>query len=652
MKMKLLFLKSLCVAVMMSTAPVTLGQLESANGKVPTKPKVVAGLGTVLKKVSAAEAKVIGLYDAGKYKACLKAVEPLLEEAPKGSGVYDTLLFISAASHYYSGAVNDAVVQLSQHSKLFGENSPHAMDVAYMLASSYVYAYQDDKALPLLADFLKKYSDPKKNPYFAHAHYDLATVCFMICDHLQGMRSLSLIEKNHKKSTIYASALALHGNMFHLDGDNEQAELYYEKALAVAIRVGNKEVEPEVLYYLCSLIAEEKNLSKERARKATQYYDAFFKKFPRSVYKTQLAAAAIPAMRAVGREREALSKLLDIIVEMSDSDAPGLEHSVNHWIKEYLKGKTTIEPAEKALLIASKRAKSPENLEAVMAAGLMGAAQRTMNSGDEGREKEYAAAIERQIDRLDKLDRSKISVKSLVACASALEEIDYQSERPRPIIGYFYATDALKRMDKSGLSSYPAERAKRSLVKFVIQSKDAKLASSALKLLDETIEAPERKAEHEEAMALKMEIFHHTGQHAEVIKIGQAVLQKPEWRRHRFKVRFILGNSYRSLGKREDAIEQLGSLLGDFSKVMKYSAPACKAVMEMMWERNQVRGGKQDRQVAYELGRSFYLSLQATVKANAHRIPRDEKKAYQAVRELYLQYEDSGQVTPKVNKEG
>jgi len=603
------------------------------------------------------------LFFNGEYEKCVQVAQKLIDGGLTGpSKQHDVALHCLGGSYYYLGQAVKAAPLLEEHVKMYGKGTKNESE--YMVASEYFNASNDtyieeyERAAVKLDKFLKDFPEAADNPFLSNAKYDRANCHFAANESEPALKHLGEVIKDFPTCAVLDKAWALKGNVEQNDEDLESAEVSYKKALEICQSRKNEGVEQEVLYYLVGLLGVESIGKKPnpKIKDAVPYYDLFWKKFQQSPYKTQVAAAGVPPLRAVNRGKEALGNLQAVITEMAhEKDAPGLEAAINTYSKEYLKEKgNTPEKLIEHYRTFPGVGVDQVRARALLSMGIVGVMTELKEEAEAKKAKDsvaadlvlnYQAKIDAQYQFLKTINISKLSNFILVSVGRSI--LDSDGADPAAASRYFEQVIKNSKEGKfAGLN-----QAYFGLAEIGAKSTDRNEQSRALAAL-ESVYAKDQddKKTQEKALALMVELSRAMGENQKAIEYGQKYLEQNSFRKNRLKVRFNLGLAYRASRKIEDAIAQLGSILGPYKGVLKYSAPACKAVMEMTWARNAERGGKQDRQVAYELGRSYFLSLAATVENNSAKIPRSEKKAYQAVGDLYRQYEESGEVTKKEDK--
>ena len=94
-----------------------------------------------------------------------------------------------------------------------------------------------------------------------------------------------------------------------------------------------------------------------------------------------------------------------------------------------------------------------------------------------------------------------------------------------------------------------------------------------------------------------------SGDYDKAIETANQYINTPSYRRKKLEARMLLGATYDKSGKKEDAMGVYAQIWGTSMGAIRYSAPAIKRWMEIVWDRNGNNpNGKSDRQFAYEKG--------------------------------------------------
>jgi len=648
MRLKFLTVRSLCAAFLGIFGPVVYGKDSSG-----WKPNVAQRAIVVELDTMSVEAKLVKLYRDGRYAECIKLAAPLEKKNKGASLAKDVLTFHLGASYYHTSDFGNAIRVLRRHVASYGiysaNKSTYFIDAEYMLASAYTYGGRHLKGEKALRIFLEN-NNGDADAYVPFALYDWAYSNAQLGAYGTAMEGLSQILENHKQSSVLPVALALYGNVLQRENRSSESETYYRRALTEARKMKDAKAEQVSLESLIGLYSFIKKPDHVQSEKFAKDYDGYFAKFGDAASRCLVAANGVAVLRDVGRAEEALQRLLQILHKeeirgneghiarcmhigfRNFRNAKGEVLVLGSVLSEALAG---LSPSIEYTVIARTEA-----LEAICSS------VRMRGILPPGKEKKVRSLIAGHIDELTNVDRSSLSPRMLVVCGVRLCGVSKEPDRQCPRIGYHFLADALRRLEGKSDEEAVAlvKKARWGIVELAVKRpEDEQVVAVAVGFLDDALKKPEESRAYRRALEAKLEILHHTGEHERAIEVGEELLESGECYSN---VWFQLGMSYRALGKRDEAISKLRTVISEFKIRLRCSVPACKTVMMLKWERNQVKGGKKDRQAAYELGRDFYTSLEELVKENSHRIPVQDRKGFEAVKQLYLQYRASGEVNP------
>jgi len=619
------------------------------------KPSAVQGEGGGELKVKGAATTVVKLYRDGKYLECIKLAIPLVEKRQEDSLTKDVVMFHLGASYYHVGDFKKAIIVFQRHIASYGvyaENkSAYATDAEYMLASAYAHGGFHTRAEDALRIFLESYKEGGSK-YIPLAIYDRAYIRVKTGKVEDAVKFLQQLLEDYKQSSVLPIAVTLYGKIHQDAKEVDQAEIYYRRALKESRKRNDNRAEKVALASLVSLYSGITKPDRARIMKFAKDYDDYFSKFLNADSSFKVAADGVAILRDAGRGKEAVDSLLNVVMKGKVCSNEGhLAKYLRIWIREHcMQTGCDVLGASDMLAQVLKNSSRPSVYRVIANSIVIDQVYEELTKRELSPDKEKAVRelAANQMNQLWKTDRTGLSPRALVVCGSILCELPQESGKPFPKIGYHIMEDTLsmlgKELDDEGVVL--AGTARTGIVNLAVKRPDDKqVIEKASEIVDEALKNPKETEEYKWALGAKFEILHHTGQHKKAVEMKKSLLALPMYLNDP-KITFLLGISYRRLGKPEEAITQLEPLLGPYKRALKYSAPACKEVMEMIWKRNKMKDGKKDRQEAYERGRFFYSSLQGSVEANSRSIPIQQKKAFEDVKRLYLQYIASGEVKP------
>ncbi len=286
---------------------------------------------------------LISIFYSGEYEIAHQLSSDLIGDLAENTESHDLCLHVLGGSKFYLGKFYDAHGLLEQHVRLYPK-SAYKIAAQYFRAANFSRIEDWENAATYLDKFLADFPDSKKNIYIPFALYERGNVHFAQEELTEAIEKLDKLEREFPSSAVEDIAFNLRGDVHRALKEKPAANDYYIKARDLARRKGNDIVVEEALYKLVALHGNEK-IGKElnpHIKDAVLFYDEFWKEFPVSQYKTQVAVAGLDALSAAGRNKEALTNVQGCISTMAKKDfAPGLEQAINTYGKYFLKSGNT-----------------------------------------------------------------------------------------------------------------------------------------------------------------------------------------------------------------------------------------------------------------------------------------------------------------------
>ncbi len=581
------------------------------------------------------------LFYEGEYETCITVAVEMLPKLSEGSKEHDICLHVLGGSYYYTGQYDKAQPLLDQHVEKYPK-SQFEQAALYFQASNLSRLQFWTKAAKLLDTFFEKHPDPAKNIYYSFGLFDRANCHYAENENAPALEKLNRLEEEFPNVEILDMAFNLKGNVLQSDKNREEAENYYKKALELAERRENRIVAGESLFYLVALLGE-KTVGKEpnpRVKDAVPYADKFWKEHGTdSPYKTQVAVSQVHALNAVDRGEEALNRLRDVIAEMAiNPDSRGLEEAINSYTDVYLE-KHSVEELKEHYYNFPKIGGQNKAALALLRIAIIGVAEGELKkAGEDKTKKDKAEAL---ISVLFKELKNDFDVKVLsnyilVRTGDFLRE---KTSAPRQALPYY--DEALSRQDLSfrfaalfGRASVLAEG-----------SKEEK--SKAIEDLKRVLADSQDKGEKERASFGIVQANMSSGDYEAAEASAKQYLSKEggqSYTRFAPEVGFALAKSYHERGQINDALANYVRVWNTYKGLVRISAPAMQAWMELSWQRNSPGGGadnnKADRQGAYESGWTYIDQTRRFVD----KMSDEEKKMWQQIEALVTEYEASSDV--------
>ncbi len=581
------------------------------------------------------------LFYEGEYETCITVAVEMLPKLSEGSKEHDICLHVLGGSYYYTGQYDKAQPLLDQHVEKYPK-SQFEQAALYFQASNISRLQFWTKAAKLLDAFFEKHPDPAKNIYYSFGLFDRANCHYAENENAPALEKLNRLEEEFPNVEILDMAFNLKGNVLQSDKNREEAENYYKKALELAERRENRVVAGESLFYLVGLLGE-KTVGKEpnpRVKDAVPYADKFWKEHGTdSPYKTQVAVSQVHALNAVDRGEEALNRLRDVIAEMAvNPDSRGLEEAINSYTDVYLE-KHSVEELKEHYYNFPKIGGQNKAALALLRIAIIGVAEGELKKAGEDKTKKDKA--EAMISVLFKELKNDFDVKVLsnyilVRTGDFLRE---KTSAPRQALPYY--DEALSRQDLSFRFAALFGRAS------VLAGGSKEEKSKAIEDLKRVLADSQDKGEKERALFGIVQANMSSADYDAAEASAKQYLSKEggqSYTRFAPEVGFALAKSYHERGLINDALANYVRVWNTYKGLIKISAPAMKAWMELSWQRNSPGGGadnnKADRQGAYESGWTYIDQTRRFID----KMSDEEKKMWQQIEALVTEYEASSDV--------
>ncbi len=583
------------------------------------------------------------LFFNGVYDKCIEVAERMIGNLTKPSKPHDICLFVLGGSKHYTAAFVEAQPLLDEYVETYdGKDADKIrMQAAlYFQAANYSRMQEWTKSAGLLDTFLKKYPDPKSNLYLPFALYDRANCYYAESENEPALANVTRIEDEFPGVAIMESNFALKGNILESLTKPAEAEAYYKKALELAETKKNDLVAGECLFYLTALIGKEKIGKSENPRvaEAVPYYNKFWDQYGAdSPFKAKVAVAGIPGMAKIGKLDEALERLQGVIADIAKSPGtPGLEEAIGSYTDAYLKSHTPTELKEHYYSFPRIDSRDKAT-RALLRIAIIDVFEGVLESADKEKDEKLAVDAKAMIEVLFNELRTDFDPKDLSNFILVKVGDFIRKKTSSPVAAQPYYEEALARTDDQS-HKY---RAIFGLADVFGHGSSAQ-KKEAITLLGRVIADSDDEGDKEEALYLIASLHRDSGDYDKAIETANKYINTPSYRRKKLEARMLLGATYDKAGKKEDAMGVYAQIWGTSMGAIRYSAPAIKRWMEIVWDRNgNNSNGKSDRQFAYEKGTEY---IQLTVNA-IKKATQDEMIVYNQVKELVADYESRSDTT-------
>lgn len=572
------------------------------------------------------------LFYGGQYEKCIEIASVMLPKLSEGTEQHDICLHVLGGSYYYTGNYKDAQPLLDQHVELYPE-SKFEQAALYFQASNLSRLQFWSKSAKLLDAFFEKHPDPADNIYYSFALYDRANCHYALDEFEAAQAKLDELETQFPTADIIDMAYNLKGNVLQNLNDREQAEEYYIKALELAERRENDIVAGEALNYLIAMLGEKpkKGTDAHRMDDAIPYADKFWKEYPESPYKAQVAVGQIDAMYHVGRGEEALNRLRDVIADLAATPgAVGLEEAIGSYTEAYLEEHTPQELKDHYYNFPKIKA-SNKAARALLRIALIGVfEEQVKKAGDDPDAKMTAEANIKVLfqDLAAEFDLKDLSNFILVRVGDFIRD----TNSPQQSIPYY--DEVLGRDDKS--YRFPALFGRAAALADGTDAQKKQAIADFKRVLNDS----QDRADKDRALFRMIVTQMALGDYGAAKDNARLYLDREKgYSTKKMETSMLLAEAYDKLGDSTNALPSYLNVANSYKGAIRISAPATKRAMELFWARNSTsEEGLTDRQGAYNLGRTYIDQTERIVRGESVKATDEEIDLWKEVESLVQQY--------------
>lgn len=544
-----------------------------------------------------------------------------------------------------------------------------------------------DKAMEQAAAFMIKYPnnmDVKDNPLLPNMYY-LAIDTLLkrrgkgdpqadAKDLAKALEYCNDIAEHWPESAVFPSSRLLAGNIL-INGEDESRKDEGVKSLeagadaALAQPDGKgKDVAANALFWLASYtpdIVREGEDDAARAKRAQGYIDRFWKEadYEGNVYCLQMLNLSVKAGLAAGKEAfgKEVKRAQEVIAReanfsmANNTHNPDMEGAINAFVSDYSEGYKKFN--NKDLTLDEKK-------------------ELCTNFPGISKDDKYTNAILRMAllssvnDALAKASRKDGNPEEAMRLRQDVNDIfskmkkDFEPEQLTNFIcvqvGNFAANYAMSLPDQAARDTDLAEALAyfdTALARHTDNINEAKLGKA------NALAAMSGKDKQQEAVQLYVELsgvadpdvqgpalfgltkaYTAMGNYGEAVKTANQFTQNRGLKAHRQEVYLLQGQAYAKSGNIEDALLTYTNLYNQNRGAIAYSAPACKAMMELYWERNKPASGDRmkgdfkssDRWRAWSVGQDYVNQIRKS--GIEQKMTPDDRDKYNEVVTLVSQY--------------
>lgn len=516
-----------------------------------------------------------------------------------------------------------------------------------------------DKALEYFKMSTEKYPslDLKENNLVANLYYDAIDALLKRRGHgneaanakdmEEALKYCAVIEQNWPEHDIYPRAALFAGSIL-INGSDESRKQEgidnLEKCADAALKQEDKskgqQVAANALFWLASYSPElprEGETPEALAARVQGYVDRFWKDsdFEGNVYALPMASLQVSRARkgkdvaqfdaAVEKAREIIAREANVAFKAGKGN-PELEKTINTYAESYMEGMKALH--DKTLTLEEKVAHfskfpgiDPEDkyTNAILRMSLVSAMNQELAAikDDEAAKSKLTDDVERTFREMtnefqpgDLTNYICVQVGDyLVKYVSRFDNPSSKVDEIKQAVAYY--DQVLDRgQDMLGEAKLGKARALALSADAADKKASAELYKGLADVKDTAVAGPALIGLAENHMAM--------GAYQEAIDVANKFIKNRRLTQNRLDMYLLLGQAYSKAGNIKDALLAYMNIYNQNRGNIGYSAPACMAMMELMWNRNEEASGDRlkgdykssDRWTAWRTGQDFINQIQ------------------------------------------
>jgi tetratricopeptide (TPR) repeat protein len=530
---------------------------------------------------------------------CVDGAAAMLGKLATGTPEHELCLFLLGVSYYKLGEFDKAMEMLDLHQESYPQ-AGRAAEAAFYQASAAGRLGQWEKAGVLLDGFIMTHPE---SAFSARALYERAACHFSATEPGAALGMIQRLVTSYPDHPVIARAYILLGQLERLLARPGEAEKSFGKALAIASGHEDRPVMDEALCELVELLGRNDGPTglAKRAKDVVALAERFWKEHAKnSIYQTRVAVAQVRAFVKVGRGKEALERLREIISK--DVPEPGaIGGLIDSYAEAFLESHSAeelarqfedfpgIDPANRGLLARLRMAV------------ILAYEKQSREAEDEARKAESGAMVKSLYQNL-KADfvATELDSPTLIRLGDHLR---LSTSTPGEALACY---DEVIRRDDGSLRMIALLGRADVRVRSATAG-DIDLGIADFKRVDEeTRDGRERGY----AMFRVIESLMAKGDFNGAVSEATVYLKDDRTGNPDLipKVRLMLARADQELGRNDEAIGEYAGIWSDRMEDLVISGPAMMGWMQLLWTRNLVPGDPgtmSDRQKAYEGGHSY-----------------------------------------------
>lgn len=599
------------------------------------------------------------LYVDGKYEQCVKEAETTLaSKTPLDPKVKETAMFVEAASLFNLGRYKDALPKLQAYLEAY-PNSPNVPQLMYNMGVSYARLGQFEKASHALGRLISKYKTKEETPFLPYALFDraMANVALNTEDaNSKGLEDIERLIKEFPEPALLPHVWNNRGILMERAQNLAEAEKSYKEAFEAAKKADNPSSKGEALYRLLTIVKDSKD---DRLNDAVGYADTFWKESGKDksvAYRLQAAVIALDVLDKVNRKKDAMDRLQETIVMISQEDPekenPLLEMAVNSYTTAYVKditkgtgkdAKVDLEALKKHYYDFPGIKETDHLLVTMLRMAVIGVYEDVLKKIDKNDATNISTLnAEINVSFNDLKKAFKIKDMTPFALLKIGNFLVFKTERPEEAVSYF--DEVIKR----GGDPKNVDMATFGLAQAYGRSKDKAQVIKGIELMEKAMTKEQSKPKPdrknlENAQYNIAQFYFNSGEFQKAADKAYDYLKNKDNQVHKIAASMLWARAYDELKNIDQALIGYQRVNANYTGAISSSAPAMKRTMELLFERNKPKPDldkPSDKLLAYKTGANYIKQT----KSIENKMTIEERLLWREVETLVEKYAQNAEI--------
>lgn len=586
------------------------------------------------------------------------------QEAPLGEA-YTTASFCETAALFKLKKYEEMLAPAAKFLKDHPDNPKYSGQVLFFQLTAQKELGQTEACMKSCEEFMKTFPEVnlETNQYLPFVYY--MQIDNFVRRDAEGDtdKALALIDrmaKDFPKHELYSAAQLIKGNILMNKGETEdqlQGLVAYKLAYdAAKSDPKTRQAAANALYCLASYTPEVEIPGKDEAARldeANGYIKEFWEKSDYEGNPYCLQVATLDLERSMDDQAAFEKKakhLQDLITREAnfalgqDKINPELEGAVNSYTENYIDGakkfgkELSLDQIRNHFYNFPGIADKDNYTRAILRMAVINQMSKALNAIP----KEDTAERGRVSDDIEKVFREMVNTFApkdltefinvqvgnyLVDFVSRFEDPASKNKERLEAISYF---DEVLKRDKKYVPEATYGKARALGLSNETADMDAGIA------LMTPLTKSDDAAVAQNAMVELTRLYMKKQDYANAIATASAYIDNRRNTKDRLSMLMLLGEAYAASGDVKNGILTYMNLYNQNMGRIQYSAPACEAIMKLMWQRNQPKTEREasDRWKAWNQGRVYITNT----APNESKFTPEDRDAWRAVRQLTEQY--------------